>query len=159
MSQFILNGCSYENGEMFRITTPELGTLEVHALDQMYGKGSVVGLDLGFIKTPLPCTAWKGRYNAKLSLYSNGENYNTLQLAYHCTCPYDQHNHCLTWYDLQIDGFNIVAPNLGQHFNQIHNHPVVEGFSYLKPKPKPVRKGPVSPDPETGKHGQFLLAF
>lgn len=172
MSTFMLNGCSYENGDQFRITTPELGTLEVNALNQHYGKGSVVGLDLGFIKTQLPCTAWNGNYNARLSLYSNGEDYNTIQLAYHCSCSYNVHSHCLTWYDLLIDGFDIVAPNLGQHFNQPHNHPTIASFCYLpqihpviiglgtaKTEVIPKRKGPVSPDPETGKHGQFLIAF
>lgn len=156
---FTLNGCSYEVTERFRITTLELGCIEVYCRDIQYTKGTVVSLDLGFIKTQLPCIAYNGPYNAKLSLYSNGEGYNTLQLAYHCSCSYSQHSHCLTWFDLQIDGFDISASSLGYHFNQVHNHPVVNSFSYLKPKPKHVRKGPVWPDPETGKHGQFLLAF
>lgn len=146
---FLINGESFANGDLFTITTPELGTLEAPASKQDYGTGLVVGLTFGWIKTPLPCTYQNG-FNARLSFYTNGEGYHTLQLAYFCSCSYEAHNHGLTWYDLRIEGNVITAPGLGVHFNQPHTHPVVSAFAHLKPKP-------VLPDPAVNKKGQFQL--
>ncbi|WP_338871661.1 hypothetical protein WBJ53_25980 [Spirosoma sp. SC4-14] len=152
MNTFEIHGNTFSDGDLFTIIAPELGYVEAAATRQEYGGGTVVGLTFGWIQTHLPCFYSKAG-NARLSFYTNGQLYNTLQLAYFCSCPYDAHNHYLTWYDVKIDGNQIEAPSLGVHFNQPHNHRLHSAFDQQRSKPLPV----VQPDPEVNSKGQFLL--
>lgn len=161
MSTFLLNGLPFQQGDHFTVIAPELGKLEVEVGPKDFGSGLRVGFSFGFIQTPLACSKY-GRI-AKLCFYTNGEAYHTLQLSYNCRCPYNVHNHLLTWYGLTIEGNVITAPNLGRHFNQPHNHPLSVGYRVLQQQqeletlyeaPKPAI---VLPEPSVNAKGQFQL--
>ncbi|GAB3881184.1 hypothetical protein [Spirosoma agri] len=158
MNTYLVNKQSFRDGDSFIVVTPELGQIHVTATKQEYSTGTIVGLDMGWIKTGLPC---QQKHNARLSFYSNGAGYHTLQLAYFCLCGYHVHNHCLTWFNLAIEGNTIIAHELGYHFNQPHNHPVTAGYQLkqqqIKLEALLVAKPVVVPDPQVGSKGQLML--
>lgn len=158
MITFELNGQTFNDGDSFTIVTPELGQLTVTATKQPFGKGTVIALDMGWIKTPLPCTYSKTKVNARLSFYTNGQGYSSPQLAYFCDCGYNVHNHHLTWYDLTIEGSMITAAGLGSHFNQMHNHPLVtKPVTKLTTKTATKLEAEPVVEPVANHRGQFQL--
>lgn len=145
---FKLGEKTFTEGDTLVITTPEFGTVEVHAYPNGISRGLILGLDMGYIKTPLACeSSMRKGVNARLTLYSNGEGYVNLMMNYCCTCPYELHNHALEWNDLAIEGNVIKANSIGGYYRMKHNHPLAEGYEYLQPKPVTPLSAPALPRP------------
>lgn len=169
MNTFQLAGQTFTEGDKLTITTPELGTLIATTTIQPFSNGKVIGLELTPLLFVFNCTA-------KLSLYSNGQAYHTMQLAYLCGCARNVHRRYLEWFDLIIEGDTIragtarpekslapltipeakPAPVVEPVIKPLHEVPV----ETAKVAPLPTKKPrPVKPDPgqKVGNHGQFTL--
>ncbi|MBD2753725.1 hypothetical protein [Spirosoma validum] len=150
MATFELGGTTFNEGDKLIITTPEIGTVTVHTTINGLTRGKeALGLDLGYIKTPLDCRSdiRKDNLNARLSLYSNNQGHVGVMLHYCCNCPWQDHNHALEYHDLTIQGNAIKSNSIGKLYRVPHNHPLAEGYEYLQPKPVSPLSAPASPPP------------
>lgn len=102
MKTFNLNGQSFTEGDCLTIITPEFGTLPTTTTIQSYSHGSVVGLALTPLSNGPTC-------QANLSLYTNGNGYHTLQLAYVCSCAHNVHRRYYEWFDWQLEGYTVTT--------------------------------------------------
>ncbi|GAB2549652.1 hypothetical protein [Spirosoma aerophilum] len=168
MRTFLLNGTAFDEGDTLTITAPELGTVEVSTTLQPFSNGKVVGLQLNWLTKPTGCLS-----TARLSLYSNGQSYHTMQLAYHCSCGYNVHPRSLLWFDLQFSSRFIEVEAARKDDRDIPfvnlpraAEPVVKPLHTVELEqtatvaPMPVAKPkPILPEPEVnvGRHGQFQL--
>ncbi|MVM36061.1 hypothetical protein GO755_38970 [Spirosoma sp. HMF4905] len=148
---FLLAGQTFTEGDKLTIITPELGTLIATTTIQPFGANKVVGLEL----TPL---LFVTNCSSKLSFYSNGQGYHTLQLAYHCGCGHNVHPRSLQWFGLEIDGTTIRAKEPARPEKPLKPlvlPPIKTEQLAIKPEVKPV----IKPEPEVSanKKGQFLL--
>ncbi|MCX6217659.1 hypothetical protein [Spirosoma sp.] len=154
MRNFQLNGTEFNEESTLTVTAPELGTITATPLVQTFiTQGSVLGLDLGWLQTAHPCQAPGQTGNARLSLYSNGKAYHSLQLAYLCPCPHQAHNRSLRWM-VSIDGDAVRADSLGTESRERHNHALAAGYEHLQPErvepatvPVRIVKPQVAPKP------------
>lgn len=127
---------------MLTVIAPELGLVEVVATVQPFSHDKVIGLQLDWQRPPGPAC----RDTAKLSFYSNGQNYHTLQLAYHCPCAINVHRRYLRWSGLKIEGNTIRADDAAEpekplkplELPPIRPEPVAQ--TTAKPIEKPVKK-------------------
>ena len=150
MKQFILNGQTFTEGDPLTITTAEHGTFEVSTAVQ-FGHGSVVSLELRPVAPVDTCAAnW--------SLYSNGQQYHSLQLAYLCSCPPSVHQRSMQWLGITIDGNTVQAGEARPEkpltptipFKNLPSSPVVEATA------APKAQAPVL-EITTDRHGQIQL--
>jgi len=161
MRTFELNGQPFEEGGTLTITTLELGSIEVKTTVQNFSKGHVLGLDLGWIKTPQSCEVnFRQGTNARLSFYTNGMGYTTLQLAYHCSCGHNVHPRSLEWDNLQINGNVITAGSARQEKRRIPA-PIVPPPPTVIARPQTatpaLKKEAKKPVTKASDDGQFKL--
>lgn len=161
MNTFKLNGQTFDENHILTITTPEIGTVQVAATIQSFSQGHVLGLDLGWIKTPQPCLAnVKERTNARLSFYSNNMGYETLQLAYHCPCGHSAHVRSMEWDNLQIQG-DMILTGPARQDKKMKPAPIVPSPPTVIARPQtatPVlKKDAKKPVSKASDDGQFKL--
>ena len=146
MRQFTLNGRIFTEGDTLTITTAEHGSFGVSTAVQ-FGHDSVVSLTLTPINQAPGCLAnW--------SLYTNGQQYHSLQLAYHCSCPHNAHRRSLGWMAVTIDGSTVQA---GEARSEKPLPPTIP-FKNLPPSPvvAPEYEAPIL-ETKANQHGQIQL--
>ena len=147
MRLFILNGQPFTEGDTLTITTAEHGTFEVSTAVQ-FGHGSVVSLTLTPVNQAPGCLAnW--------SLYTNGQQYHSLQRAYLCRCPTEAHRRSMQWLGIAIYG-NIVQADEARPDKST---PPAIPFRNLPNSPAVVAPENLAPVLETkaNRHGQIQL--
>lgn len=163
---FEIDGIIYTDGDKLQVIAPELGLLPVVLEFESYSNQHIMTMDLGWIRTPLPCrmNTNSDSPNAKLSLsitrmppFGSSQGYvsNVMHLVYFCLCSSRKHTTSFRWYTSFEMGV-IRAEGLGWDYdkNRPHNHPLVKGYEQLQPLAyEELKREPI----QTDKHGQFTL--